>query len=116
MDTSRFTQFGSWEGHISVGGVRRDVAAARTLGTRDRSWGVRPVGEPPGGASSQERAMPGVYWVWSPIHFLVLPVAIFSAICSGLPVAIASSTAAFLAASSFSTDCGPWACARRASV
>jgi hypothetical protein len=69
MDTSRFTQFGSWEGSIVVGGVRRDVVAATTLGTRDRSWGVRPVGEPPGGAPSEERAMPGVYWCWSPIHF-----------------------------------------------
>jgi hypothetical protein len=69
MDTSRFTQFGTWEGHVTQGGVRQDVSATRTLGTRDRSWGVRPVGEPPGGAPSQERAQPGVYWVWSPIHF-----------------------------------------------
>lgn len=69
MDTSRFTQFGGWEGFVSVGGVRRDVPPDRTLGTRDRSWGVRPVGEPAGGAPAAQGPAPGVYWVWSPIHF-----------------------------------------------
>jgi hypothetical protein len=69
MDTSRFTQFGGWEGSITLGGARRDVTAERTHGTRDRSWGVRPVGEPPGGAPAATGAAPGVYWVWSPIHF-----------------------------------------------
>ena len=69
MDTSRFTQFGGWEGFLGQAGLRRDVSADRTLGTRDRSWGVRPVGEPPGGAPAATGAAPGVYWVWSPIHF-----------------------------------------------
>ena len=46
MDSTRFAQFGHWEGWLSVGGKRIEVAAQQTLGTRDRSWGVRPVGEP----------------------------------------------------------------------
>jgi len=69
MDTSRFTQFGRWEGSLSLAGARRDVTAEHTLGTRDRSWGVRPVGEPAGGAPAATGAAPGVYWVWSPLHF-----------------------------------------------
>jgi len=69
METTRFTQFGFWEGHISIDGKRTDVARATTLGTRDKSWGVRPVGEPQGGAPGLLNKEPGVYWVWSPLHF-----------------------------------------------
>jgi hypothetical protein len=69
MDTSRFTQFGSWQGSLAVAGRQRSVAAEQTPGTRDRSWGVRPVGEPAGGAPAATGAAPGVYWVWAPIHF-----------------------------------------------
>ncbi len=69
MDTTRFTQFGVWEGHFSVGGVRTEVKATQTLGVRDRSWGVRPVGEPQGGAPGLLSTDPGVYWVWCTVHF-----------------------------------------------
>ncbi len=69
MENSRFTQFGTWEGWFSIDGQRVEVAAQQTLGTRDRSWGVRPVGEPPGGAPGLLNQEPGVYWIWSPIHF-----------------------------------------------
>ncbi|MBW2420577.1 MAG: hypothetical protein JRH19_18690 [Deltaproteobacteria bacterium] len=67
MDTTRLTQLGTWEGHITVKGQRREVNAATTLGTRDRSWGVRPVGEPEAGAPGLLTTEPGVYWVWCPI-------------------------------------------------
>jgi hypothetical protein len=69
MESCRFAQFGSWEGFFEVDGVRTDVAAARTLGARDRSWGVRPVGEPEMGAPGLLSTDPGVYWVWAPIDF-----------------------------------------------
>jgi hypothetical protein len=69
MDTTRFTQFGAWEGHWSVGGVRRAVDASLTMGIRDKSWGVRPVGEPEAGAPGLLTNEPGVYWVWSPVFF-----------------------------------------------
>ncbi len=69
MNTTRFTQLGSWEGHFAVGGVRTEVSASRTLGTRDKSWGVRPVGEPEAGAPGLLTTEPGVYWVWAPIFF-----------------------------------------------
>jgi hypothetical protein len=69
MNTSRFTQLGSWGGHFAAGGVRTEVAPSRTLGIRDKSWGVRPVGEPEAGAPGLLTTEPGVYWVWAPIFF-----------------------------------------------
>jgi hypothetical protein len=69
MDTTRFTQLGSWEGHFAAAGERTPVAASRTLGTRDKSWGVRPVGEPEVGAPGLLTTEPGVYWVWAPIFW-----------------------------------------------
>jgi hypothetical protein len=68
LETTRFTQFGTWTGGFTVGGRHVALASAGVPGTRDRSWGVRPVGEPAGGApaAGQER---GVYWVWAPVHF-----------------------------------------------
>ncbi len=69
MFNSRFTQFGRWSGWFEVDGQRTQVAAAKTYGTRDKSWGVRPVGEPEGGGQGSPEREPGVYWCWSPINF-----------------------------------------------
>ena len=69
MHTSRFTQFGCWDGHFGVNGHRQEVRVASTAGARDKSWGVRPVGEPEGGAPGMLNGEPGVYWVWAPIDF-----------------------------------------------
>ena len=66
MDTSRFTQFGTWEGEIRAGGSRYELSREDILATRDRSWGVRPVGEPDGGAPGM---LPQFFWLWAPIHF-----------------------------------------------
>jgi hypothetical protein len=67
LNTMRFTQFGCWEGSFAVNGTGTAVASSRTRGARDKSWGVRPVGEPEGGAPG--RGEPGVYWCWSPLDF-----------------------------------------------
>lgn len=69
MHNSRFTQFGTWSGWFSVDGKRTEVKAELTPATRDKSWGVRPVGEPAGGAPALSAPEPRVYWVWSPINF-----------------------------------------------
>jgi hypothetical protein len=69
MHTTRFTQLGRWQGHILIHGRRIDVDALRTRGARDKSWGIRPVGEPEGGAPSRGRREPRVYWVWAPLDF-----------------------------------------------
>jgi hypothetical protein len=64
MDYTRLTQFGAWEG--SIRGAGAPLALADSLGVRDRSWGVRPVGEPEAGAPS---GMSQFFWLWAPIHF-----------------------------------------------
>lgn len=66
FDYTRLTQFGSWTGWIELDGVRIGVASDVT-GSRDRSWGVRPVGEPaPTGAPV---ALPQFFWLWAPVNF-----------------------------------------------
>jgi len=69
MDTTRFTQLGRWGGHFAVAGDRRQLSHQEVYATRDRSWGVRPVGEPEAGAPGKLTTEPGVYWVWAPIFF-----------------------------------------------
>jgi hypothetical protein len=69
LHTCRFTQYGMWEGHFVVDGQRTEVRRATTFGLRDKSWGVRPVGEPQIGAPGRLTTEPGVYWVWCPVHF-----------------------------------------------
>jgi hypothetical protein len=66
MDVTRLTQFGAWEGTVGAGGERIAVDAARVLGSRDRSWGVRPVGEPESGPAP---TAPQFFWLWAPINF-----------------------------------------------
>ena len=69
MNTTRFTQFGFWSGHFTINGQRTEVNMATTFGTRDKSWGWRPIGEPEAGAPGLLNGEPGVYWVWAPMHF-----------------------------------------------
>lgn len=64
MDYTRMTQNGAWSG--MVGGVALDPATC--MGTRDRSWGIRPIGAPepqppPQGSFSQ------FFWLWAPCNF-----------------------------------------------
>jgi hypothetical protein len=67
MDSTRLTQFGRWSGHIEVEGRRIEIEPREVLGVRDRSWGVRPVGEREAGAPSL--APPQLFWLWAPLHF-----------------------------------------------
>lgn len=52
FDTQRFVQTGRWSGTLTVDGETLPVTPDTWRGNRDRSWGVRPVGEaePPGRA------------------------------------------------------------------
>jgi hypothetical protein len=66
MDYTRLTQNGRYAGWIEVDGVRESVDGF--VGTRDRSWGIRPVGA----RDSQELAPPvppQFFWLWSPTNF-----------------------------------------------
>jgi hypothetical protein len=68
MDSTRFAQLGRWEGEIRYAGRTVEVDPSRVYGTKDRSWGIRPVGEPEtGGAPSS--ALPQVFFLWAPIHW-----------------------------------------------
>ncbi|PRZ44297.1 hypothetical protein CLV47_101423 [Antricoccus suffuscus] len=68
MDVTRMTQNGTWEGWIEIAGERIDVSRDQYVGTRDRSWGVRPVGAPD--AQPLAPAMPPqFYWLWAPLNF-----------------------------------------------
>jgi hypothetical protein len=68
MDATRFTQFGRWEGAITYGGRRVVVDPRRVYGTKDRSWGIRPVGEPETGGAPA-RSLPQIFFLWAPIQW-----------------------------------------------
>jgi hypothetical protein len=68
LDSTRFAQFGRWQGAISYDGKTVPVDAARVYGTKDRSWGIRPVGEPETGGAPAMR-LPQVCFMWAPIHW-----------------------------------------------
>lgn len=68
MDVTRFTQFGRWEGWLSVAGERIEIRPENTLATRDRSWGIRPVGEPETGGAPPT-VVPQIFFLWAPIHW-----------------------------------------------
>ena len=66
MDYTRLTQNGTYQGWVEVKGRRFDVD--HHVGTRDRSWGIRPVGaqDPQGVAPPRP---PQFYWLWAPMNF-----------------------------------------------
>ncbi len=64
MDYTRMTQNGRWSGWIDVAGARRAIGPD-TLGTRDRSWGIRPVGAPD---PQPAPAPPQFFWLWTPCN------------------------------------------------
>jgi hypothetical protein len=66
VDMTRFTQFGSWEGWVRAGGITTRIDPVRTFATRDRSWGVRPVGS---AGAGRPAAPPAFGWLWAPLHF-----------------------------------------------
>jgi hypothetical protein len=67
MDATRFAQFGSWEGEVRYAGQTLRIDPARVRATKDRSWGIRPIGAPdPGIAPS---APPSFSFLWAPIHW-----------------------------------------------
>lgn len=66
IDCTRMTQNGHWQGSLSIDGERVEVADF--YGTRDRSWGVRPIGEKDPQAVVPVQ-LPQFYWLWAPINF-----------------------------------------------
>src|ERR1700690_1809470 len=69
FDSHRFAQTGFWEGTLEVEGKTVNVTPDRWKGTRDRSWGVRPVGEAePAGVRGTTPSMAGM-WNYAPMQF-----------------------------------------------
>jgi hypothetical protein len=67
IDTTRFAQVGSWQGELRVDGVTH--AVEDWVGSRDRSWGIRPVGEPEPGGRPPAEPMAGFWWLYVPLRF-----------------------------------------------
>lgn len=68
-DTCRFMQTGYWQGSLEVGGHRFDVQPERWWGGRDRSWGIRPVGEPEPRGRQMESDPGGFLWLYATMQF-----------------------------------------------
>ena len=68
IDCTRMTQNGGWSGKLTVDDSEIVIDAASWRGTRDRSWGVRPIGAPDTQAITPVR-LPQFYWLWTPINF-----------------------------------------------
>ena len=69
MDYTRLTQNGHWQGWIEFRGRRIEVTPELWLGTRDRSWGIRPVGLPDAQPNPQAPSVNQFYWLWAPINW-----------------------------------------------
>lgn len=68
MEATRFNQFGFWKGELRYDGKCVRIESSRVCGTKDRSWGIRPVGDPaPPGAPP--RRVPQVFFLWAPLHW-----------------------------------------------
>jgi hypothetical protein len=71
QDVTRFAQVGQWEGTLSAAGRTWSVTPDRWKGVRDRSWGVRPVGEreAPGIRAREATDGYGFRHDWLPMQF-----------------------------------------------
>ena len=65
MDSTRMTQWGTWSGRINVAG--QEVPINQMYGTKDRSWGVRPIGAP--APAAPDLTLPQVFFLWAPINW-----------------------------------------------
>lgn len=68
MDYTRLTQNGCYDGWLEVNGERTTFTQADSWGTRDRSWGIRPVGERDPQPNPYAGA-PQFFWLWAPVNF-----------------------------------------------
>ena len=69
LDAQRFAQVGTWSGQLQIDGETIDVDPARWIGTRDRSWGIRPVGEAEPAGRPADPPFEGMWWLYVPMAF-----------------------------------------------
>lgn len=68
FDSYRMAQTGGWDGTLTTPEGTFTLTDATWWGTRDRSWGVRPVGEPEAPGIRAQDA-PSWFWIYTPVRF-----------------------------------------------
>ena len=68
LDACRFAQLGSWSGWIDVDGDRSEVTPDHWWGSRDSSWGIRPVGEPEAPGNLTSHPAGAFRWLYAPFR------------------------------------------------
>ena len=66
IDCTRATQNISWHGEIKLN--NQIIKIKDFKGTRDRSWGLRPIGNKDNKETKSNEA-PQFYWLWTPMNF-----------------------------------------------
>ena len=69
IDYTRLTQSGRWSGWLEVDGRRILVDSENWAGTRDRSWGIRPIGLPDAQKNPHAPPISQYFWLWAPINW-----------------------------------------------
>ncbi|MGX7694158.1 hypothetical protein ACWPN4_04525 [Gordonia polyisoprenivorans] len=69
LDAQRFAQLGTWRGQLVIDGEEITVDPATWLGSRDRSWGIRPVGEAEPAGRPADPPFEGMWWNYIPMAF-----------------------------------------------
>ena len=69
LDAQRFAQLGTWEGELRIEGEVHEVTPERWVGSRDRSWGIRPSGEPEPPGRAGDEPIEGFWWTYVPLRF-----------------------------------------------
>ncbi|QEN15450.1 hypothetical protein ACRDU6_24660 [Mycolicibacterium sp. ELW1] len=69
LDAQRFAQLGSWAGHIVIDGQEIAVDPSVWIGSRDRSWGIRPIGEAEPAGRPADPPFEGMWWLYVPMAF-----------------------------------------------
>ncbi|PWI19827.1 hypothetical protein DI272_40930 [Streptomyces sp. Act143] len=69
LEGRRFVQAGSVAGVLRAAGEEFRVTPGEWTGTRDRSWGVRPMPGEDGGRLAAEHPTEGFHWIWCPVRF-----------------------------------------------
>lgn len=69
IDAQRFAQVGTWSGTLTVDGDDFSIDPSVWCGTRDRSWGIRPVGEADPAGRVADEPSEGFWWLYVPLKF-----------------------------------------------
>ena len=69
LNAQRFAQVGTWSGTLLIDGEETAVSPDRWVGTRDRSWGIRPVGEAEPEGAPSDPPFEGMWWTYVPMRF-----------------------------------------------